>query len=123
MVDRAAQKGFTLLEILVALLVLAIAMTALIKASGHRARVQADLSQLTLANWVAANAIEEVKLQDPFPNTGSRSGRSRMGQLDWSWQMEIVQTEDSGMRRLNVEVSLRENPDLTITRLSGFAGQ
>ena len=69
-----AQRGFTLLEILIALAVLALAMGAIIKTGSDFTGSHAHLHARTMANWVARNVIVEHQVNDEWPRVGERKG-------------------------------------------------
>lgn len=115
-------RGFTLLEVLVALLVLALSLTALVRLSALEARALADLRERTFAHWVAANVLEETRLSEAWPATGRRSGVARMGGRQWRWELVVQATEEPSIRRLDVSVELGEG-DGAGASLSGFVGQ
>ena len=114
-------RGFTLLEVLVALAVLALALAAAIRASGAYAGNQAYLQERTLAHWVARNALTELQLETQWPDTGERSDSARMADLDWEWRATISDTPDEDLRRVEVEVWLGEKPEgQPLAGLTGF---
>lgn len=102
-------RGFTLLEVLVALAVLAIAMAALIKGGAENARAAAYLRDKTLAQWVAMNVIAETRLTAGWPSPGTKRGREEMARHEWHWELKIAETFDKDVRRL--DVSVRGNDD------------
>jgi general secretion pathway protein I len=109
---RRPCRGFTLLEVLVALVVLAIAMAALIKGGAENARSAAYLRDKTLAQWVAMNVIAEQRLADEWPSAQTRRGSEEMGGHEWFWQLKVVETFDEDVRRLEVAVRGEENREL-----------
>lgn len=111
--------GFTLIEILVALAVLAIAMAALISAAGHYAGNAAGLRTRTLATWVARNRMAEFLLAPTWPDPGEADGEARMGERVWYWSARISETQDPRLRRIEIEVS-REPDALPVASLTGF---
>ena len=107
---RHRGHGFTLLEILVALAVLALSLGALISAGSSQTRNTALLVERTLAQWVAANTVAETRIAGTWPEPGTRRGRSRLGDRDWAWALTTRTTDDADLRRLEVEVR-RDAPD------------
>lgn len=113
-------RGFTLLEVLVALAVLALAMAALVRTASQETRSLADERERTLAQWVAANAIAETRLATPLPSSGERSGEVEMGGRRWRWDLRISMATDDGIRRLDVVVRPAQDSQPLLV-LSGFA--
>ncbi len=114
-------RGFTLLEILVALTVLAITLAAIIKATGDYTANQAYLRDRTFAIWVARNALVQFQVENAWPGVGERKGTMAMGRREWDWLARISQTEEAELRRLDVEVRpLDEDDSEPLAVLSGF---
>lgn len=101
---RAITGGFTLLEVLVALLLLSLAMVALVRSVGQEAIALGQQRDASLAQWVAANRLAEVRLRRELPASGQAQGRSRMGGRDWRWQLEARATDSPGLLQLEVRV-------------------
>ncbi len=119
--------GFTLLEVLVALLVLAIALVALVRTAALEARALAQVRDATLAQWVAANVLAEVRLSEARPAPGRRRGDAEMGGRRWRWVLDVATTEEPSIQRLDVAVfvddAAAEARDEAQARLTGFAWQ
>lgn len=116
--------GFTLLEVLVALGVLALTMAAVIKAVGSYTGNQVYLRDRTFAVWVARNILAEQQLAAAWPGVGELKGTSDMGQREWRWLARVTQTEEAELRRLDVEVQLVDSEDeQPLAVLSGFLWQ
>jgi general secretion pathway protein I len=114
-------RGYTLLQILIALAVLALAMGAIIKAASDYTSGLSHLRDRTMANWVARNVLNEFQVNNDWPSVGQRKGDMEMGHYEWRWLANISQTDEPELRRLDVEV-LRpdDDPDNPVTVLSGF---
>lgn len=115
-------RGFTLIEVLIALAVVALALLALTRAATVQVRSFDGLQERTLAGWVAANTLTETRLASAFPPTGRSEGRTRLGERDWRWTREVEATPDPGIRRIDIRVFAGEAREPSAT-LSGFAGQ
>jgi len=121
---RDAQAGFTLLEVLVALGVLALTMGAVIKAVGGYTANQAYLRDRTLAVWVARNVLVEQQLENAWPKVGEFKGTTEMGKREWRWLARVTQTEEAELRRLDVEVqTIDADTEQPLAVLSGFLRQ
>ncbi|MGM0593466.1 MAG: type II secretion system minor pseudopilin GspI [Pseudomonadota bacterium] len=109
MLSRAtAQRGFTLMEVLVALAVVAVALAALLKSVGGNASNAAYLRDKSFAHWVAMNVVAERQLQLESEGNKRDSGEAEMGQRRWYWQTELLETFDDAIWRLEVEVYSEE---------------
>ncbi|HET9049548.1 MAG TPA: type II secretion system minor pseudopilin GspI [Chiayiivirga sp.] len=100
-----AKSGFTLLEVLVALLLLSLTLVALVRLAGLDARASAQLRTGTLAQWVAANVLVETRLKTPMPGLGRSNGEATMGDERWRWTLEVSATDEPRIRRMDVTVS------------------
>jgi general secretion pathway protein I len=113
--------GFTLLEVLIALVVLALTMGAVIRAVGGYTGNQAYLRDRTLATWVARNVLVDQQVKDAWPGVGELKGTTESGGREWRWLGTVSQTEEEDLRRLDVEVRPIDAEDSQpIAVLSGF---
>ena len=96
--------GFTLLEVLVALAVLAIAMAAVIKVSVSNTSNAAYLKEKTIAHWIAVNKANELRLSETWPSVGNKKGSIVMATQEWRWQLKVSNTPDKNIRRMDIEV-------------------
>jgi len=116
--------GFTLLEVLVALGVLALTMGTIIKAVGSYTANQSYLRDRTFAVWVARNVQVEQQLKNAWPRVGEFKGTAEMGQREWRWLATVTQTDEKELRRLDVEVRVIDADDeQPLAVLSGFLRQ
>lgn len=119
MIRRHRQSGFTLVEILVALAVVAFALSALVSASGQSSNNAAALRDRTYAQWVASNALTELRL-DPGINKETRqSGDELMAGQRWDWRAEVINTPDPNLLRIDVRV-FPQGEDGSVVTLTGF---
>ena len=118
-----SQTGFTLLEVLVAMAILALALGAIIRAGGESAANVSYLRDKTLAGWVAENQVVERLLQADWPPVARSNGREEMAGRDWRWEMEVTETSDKDLRRIDISVA-PDGPDAEpIVRLTAFRGK
>ena len=118
---RRRSGGFTLLEVMVAMTVLALTMGAVIKAVGGYTANQAHLRDRTLAEWVARNVLVEQQVKDAWPNVGELKGTAEMGGREWRWIGTVSQTDEQELRRLDVRIRPIDAEDSEpIAVLSGF---
>ncbi len=112
-------RGFTLVEVLVALSVIAIALAAVLKGASEGASNARYLRDKTFAHWVAMNLVTETQVRGEWPSPGRKEGKAAMGRRDWHWRQIISDTPDANVRRLEVEVRyIEEDEEPVITRIA-----
>lgn len=94
--------GFTLLEVLIALAVVAMSVGALLGTITSSASNVIYLKEKTLAEWVALNRLTEVRIDQNMPGKGARTGNAVMGGQRWEWKEEVVELPIKGMFRVEV---------------------
>lgn len=97
-------SGFTLMEVLVALAVVAVALAALLKGASANAVNAAYLRDKSLAHWVAMNVVAERQLGLQQEGLSGDRGEEEMGGRRWAWRAELKDTFDKAIWRLEVEV-------------------
>lgn len=112
-------KGFTLLEVMVAVAVLALAMAAVIKAATHSGANVATMRENTLAQWVAENRMAELRAEEAW-FSGNDSGTAELAGREWFWHIETENTADSNLRRITIRVSADEGSEDWLALLEGF---
>jgi general secretion pathway protein I len=96
--------GFTLLEVMVALFIIAVALGGAIKVMGNAANNSSRLVDKTFANWVALNQITELRLKGEWPKQGETSGDQEMADRVWTWKQKTIKTEDDNIKRIELSV-------------------
>ena len=97
-------RGFTLLEVMVALFVVAIALGGVIKVMGNAARNSGRLSDRTFAQWVALNELAELRIKKSWPKLGEVKGEQEMVERKWNWVQKTIKTADAKVRRVEMSV-------------------
>jgi len=112
------QSGFTLLEVVVSLVILTVALTAIITVGSNRAETLIELRERNRALQVANNVLEQY-YSEPL-NTGTIDGKQENGNATWNWQLEVIQSNNENIYRLDVRVSKDSNFEYSLARLTGF---
>ena len=97
-------RGFTLIEVLVAMAIVAIGMAAVLGTLTSSAESVVYLRDKTLANWIALNQIALVRLKGQVPPAGKSDGDADYAGRKWHWHQEVTTTQVPGMMRMDVSV-------------------
>ncbi|MES9992759.1 MAG: type II secretion system minor pseudopilin GspI [Candidatus Thiodiazotropha sp.] len=116
-------RGFTLLEILIALAILAIAFASIITVAANQATNVGYLRDKTLAHWVALNQLTEIQVSKEWLPTGKQQGDEEMGLHKWHWRRVVTKTPDDRVRQVEITVFRERGDDESITRLVSFISQ
>ncbi len=114
-------RGFTLLEVLVALAIVALVLGSALFVLGNRLEQQYRLEQQDRARWVAINVLERLRLEQPWPAAGQQSGEADMGEQHFYWLLDAVDTEQAGVRRVDVRVYADRERQWALARLTTLA--
>ena len=98
------KSGFTLVEVLVALAILAIALAAAARAANVAIDSARETRLRTLATWIAQNRVAELTATNVFPATGTISGRGSMAGIDFEWQQLTSATPNAAFRKIELKV-------------------
>lgn len=116
-------RGFSLIEVLAALVVVSLGMLGVIEAVSQTANNTAYLRDKTLAHWVAMNRLTEIRLEAQTPRIAKSSDELEMAGRRWRWTAEVTQTPLQSMRRIDVKVRLADGDDeSSLASVSGFYG-
>lgn len=114
------QRGFTLLESLVALAILAIALAAVLRATSASTTHADALRLRLLADWVAQNRIALHAARGDWLPVGSQQGEETQAGARFLWQEQISDTPNHAFRRIEVSVASAEEPQNALRRVSGY---
>lgn len=98
------QRGMTLLEVMAALAIFALAGTAVMKAASEHLNSVSRVEEATLATWVANNRLNRVKLTATWPPKNNVRGTMEMGDRTWFWQQVVQKTADEDLRAIEISV-------------------
>ncbi len=119
---KRRQVGFTLIEVLVAMTILAVGVTALVSASGASAWRADYLRNREYGRWVASNLLTELQVVPSWPEIGTRNTEVELGGRTWYVRTKTQRVDDPDLRRVDVEARLDEASDNYIYVVSGFVG-
>lgn len=116
-------KGFTLIEVVLALAIFAYAASSLIPLIGQSASNASDIEKMTFASWVANNRLLEVQHNGQWPPKNKDKGQLDNGGYQWLWQQQVVKTQDKNLREVTILVSLADEPAQVIYELTTFVSR
>lgn len=116
------QRGFTLLEVLVALAILATAMAAVARAASMMTDSASEAKLRTLATWVAQNRLAEHTARREWPETGSRSGSAEQAGMRFDWEERVSGTPNPAFRRMEIRVYVAGHAERHLAQLVGYFG-
>ncbi len=117
---KPSYKGFTLIEILVALSVIAISLGAILSTSGSQAQQASYLKQKSIAHWVAMNEITRLQVENSFPSVGDEDGSTEMANHEWFWTRttkKLAITKD--VREVTFQIYADKQRKNKLTQLMG----
>jgi general secretion pathway protein I len=111
-----------LVEILVALAIVAVALAAGMRALAQSADSASTLKSRTLALWVAQNRLANAQLADPWPALGTSSGDTEQAGARFVWRETVAGTPNPAFRKIEIIVAEPQTPDYALAKLVGYVG-
>jgi len=115
--------GFTLLEVLVALVIVSLGMIAVFGQVNQSVAATSFLRNKTLAHWIAVDRITELRINREFPSIGEHSDEIEAAHARWITTVKISATPAENLRRIDVSVAFVESPDSQLAAATGFIGR
>lgn len=123
MISKARQqRGFTLIEVMVALVIAALALGGAIASISQKVDAGRTIRDRTYASWIGQNKITELRLQNVVPKVSETNGEVEYGGMEWGWRANISETGVENLFRVDVDVSFAGSDDM-IWQSSGFIGE
>ncbi len=115
-------KGFTIVEVLVALAIVGFSLSAIAASMGQMIDTANAMRERTYANWIAQNKIAEMRLANVIPDVSSTSGEIDYAGTEWAWRAVVSDTGVENLFRVDVTVSYPGAED-GIRTVTGFIGE
>lgn len=112
--------GFTLLEAMVALIIVALGMMAVSTQLNRYVVTASYIEQKTLASWVATNKVTELSVGNTWPEVGDSDEEIDFAGRQWQCHIEIAETPVENLRRVDVSVALADDPERVLHKVSGL---
>jgi len=116
-------RGFTLIEVLIALAILAIALAATTRAASLATDSALETRERLLATWTAENRIAELRARHAFPGVGETRLSADNGGSRFLLRETVADTPNPFMRRVDVAVADARDPGRALVTLTGYLGR
>ena len=115
-------RGFTLIEILVALAIIAVALAAGMRALAQSTDSATALKARTLALWVAQDRLAAAQIATPWPALGNYQGNATQAGAQFQWREAVTTTPNPAFRKIEISVMEPDRPEYQVAHLVGFIG-
>jgi general secretion pathway protein I len=116
-------KGFTLIEILIALAILAVALAATTRAASLATDNALETRQRVLATWAAQNRVAEMHARRMFPSAGVTQLSTEQAGIGLAIEQNVSGTPNPTIRRVELAVSTTRNPERVLARIVAYVAQ
>ena len=116
------RRGFTLLEVLVALAIVGLSLMGIAGKMVQMLNGASTMRDRTYAGWIAHNKITEFRLANVIPDVSASSGEVEYAGIDWAWRAVVSETGVENLYRVDVTVSFPGGEPL-MRPVSGFIGE
>nr|WP_255490958.1 type II secretion system minor pseudopilin GspI [Spartinivicinus marinus] len=121
---KSKTKGFTLLEVMVALAIFASAAAVLVISDGSAIKQTIYLEEKILASWIAENQLARMQLEAQWPELGKKEGTVSFAQRNWKVVTEVSKTSQENFNKVELTISRQEQTksaeDNVLFTLTGY---
>ena len=119
---RDRHGGFTLLEVMVALVIVGLALSAVAASMSQMIGAASAMRERTYASWIGENKIAEMRLANVIPEVSETSGNVEYAGTNWTWRAVVSETGVENLFRVDVNVFYEGSDDKILT-VTGFIGE
>lgn len=121
--NLARQRGMTLIEVMVALLIFGLAGTAVMKAATENLTSVSQLQDITLATFVANNRLTQLHLEQEWPIRNNQKGEMEIAEVKWYWQQTVTKTQENDLVQVRISVAVDAEYQQMVTDVVSFFGK
>ncbi len=119
--QRNDSSGFTLVEVLVAMTIVAVSLLAALRVATQGTNDVGELRARLFAGWIAADRLGEQNARGDWLPVGERTGVEHQGKLDFVWRELVSATPNAAFRRVDIHVFAAGQPTHFLAHSVGFA--
>jgi len=116
-------RGFTLIEVLVAIAILAVALAATTRAASLATDGALETRERLLATWAGENRVAELRARRVFPSAGTNTFATEEGGLALQVEETVGDTPNPTIRRVDLAISDARDARRVLTRLTAYVAQ
>lgn len=120
-------SGFTLLEIMITVAVLAVVGTALVKNATQTVKQTTIIEDRTFGLWIAENQLSQMRVEprtdENYPGVGTDRFNVTMANREWEVVVQVASTQNNDIRRIEIEVFDEADLDNPVAGLTAFMGR
>lgn len=120
LIVKKISQGFTLIEVMLAMSIFAIAGVALVSSSNTHFTNLSHLENKMMANWVASNQLVEATLDKSWPPKNNKKGKVELAGREWFWLQKVAKTNDKNMSAVTIEVRTDQTQKSSLSSLTTY---
>lgn len=114
------ERGFTLLEVMIALAIVALGVIGLFNQIILISDGTLRMRERTIASWIAMNEVTRIRLSGAMPDVSEFDGDVEFAGATYRWQARVSETGVENLRRIDIDVSYVDEPEVLLGNASGF---
>ncbi len=113
------RRGFTLIEVLVALAIIAISIGTAMRATSAALAGSGEIKDRMMARWVGRNELARLQTSPSLPAPGNLAGEVTQGNVVYLWNAVVETTPNPNFRKVEIVVK-RQDATQSLVSVQGF---